>query len=320
MDPETDRQPGADSRGHDLSPVRPSAEGAAGSVSGTNAGYDAVLSDVAQLLDAARRAAARSINAVMTATYWEIGRRIVELEQGGERRAGYGAALLRRLSADLKSRFGRGFSVDNLETMRLFYLAYALDERPGKSPATSLPDKSETLSRILNLAEIADRFPLPWSHYALLVRSARSPAARNFYETEARRSGWTARQLERQIATQFHERTAVSRDRAAMLAHGGTDLRPGEAASPEQEIKDPFVLEFLWRPPGLRTMRPAGSNDPGPLPRNRPPGKMSANPPGPGGSRARAGGQSAFQEPEGSASRRSPANKLRRRSWYNGRQ
>src|SRR2546430_1025259 len=104
MDPGTGPQPTAEFPGPDRSPLRRSAEVPAGSVSGADAGYDAVLSEVAQLLDAARRAAARSINAVMTATYWEIGRRIVELEQGGERRASYGAALLQRLSTDLKSR------------------------------------------------------------------------------------------------------------------------------------------------------------------------------------------------------------------------
>lgn len=85
--------------------------------------YKKTLSDVVAMLEQGRQAAARSINALMTATYWQIGRRIVESEQSGEARAGYGQALLQRLSADLTSRFGRGrgFGVDNLELMRLFY-------------------------------------------------------------------------------------------------------------------------------------------------------------------------------------------------------
>ena len=81
-----------------------------------------VLSGVVELLDAARRASARVVNSLMTATYWEIGRRIVEHEQAGKERAAYGAELLTRLSADLTERFGRGFSVDNLERARKFYL------------------------------------------------------------------------------------------------------------------------------------------------------------------------------------------------------
>ena len=88
------------------------------------AGYDGLFAEVAGVIEEARRAAARSVNAVMTATYWLVGRRIVEQEQGGKRRAGYGEALLPRLAADLTARFGRGFSVDNLETVRLFFQTY----------------------------------------------------------------------------------------------------------------------------------------------------------------------------------------------------
>lgn len=87
--------------------------------------YDAVLAEVIRLVQDARRIAARSVNSVMTAVYWEIGHRIVEHEQGGAERAGYGEALLARLSHDLTRRLGRGFSADRLETARLFYLAYS---------------------------------------------------------------------------------------------------------------------------------------------------------------------------------------------------
>jgi len=96
--------------------------------------YDKVLSGVVELLDAARRASARVVNSLMTATYWEIGRRIVEHEQAGKERAAYGAELLTRLSADLTKRFGRGFSVDNLERARKFFLTFA----SAKKSATSL--------------------------------------------------------------------------------------------------------------------------------------------------------------------------------------
>lgn len=169
----------------------------------------------------------------MTATYWSVGRRIIESEQGGEGRARYGKALLQRLSADLTTRFGRGFSVDNLETMRLFYLTYPPDD-----------NISETVSRKSDVGDLAARFPLPWSHYVLLLRRTKSPAARSFYEAETLRGGWSVRQLERQIGSQFYERTALSRDKAAMLKKGAKSL-PGDAVTPEEEIKDPFVLEFL---------------------------------------------------------------------------
>ena len=193
--------------------------------------YDAVLADVAALLDTARRAAARQVNAVMTVTYWQIGRRLVEVEQGGQARAGYGAQLLQRLSADLAARFGRGFSPDNLENMRAFYLTYA------HVPLSE--SISETASRISS----AETFPLPWSHYVTLL-GVRTEAARAFYETEALRGGWSGRQLRRQINSQFYERTALSKNKAAMLTRGAVP-KPEDATTPEEEIKDPFVLEFL---------------------------------------------------------------------------
>jgi len=210
----------------------------------TERGYDAVLADVVHLIDEARHAAARAVNAVMTATYWEIGRRIVKFDQAGQTRAGYGEALLERLSADLTKRFGRGFSVDNLETARLFYVTYPVHEISETASRKLSPGKSETASRKSMRLESLARFPLSWSHYVLLVRRIRTPAAREFYETEALRGGWTVRQLERQVASQFYERTALSRNKAALLRKGKVAKRE-DVVTPEEEIKDPFVLEFL---------------------------------------------------------------------------
>ena len=223
-------------------------------------GYGEVLTDVARLLESARHAAARSVNAVMTATYWEIGRRIVEYEQGGEVRAGYGEALLRRLSVDLTRRFGRGFSERNVEQMRAFYSGWPISQtlsaesgRPSPVPdmadisrtasAESRPARTATPSRVSGIAALAARFPLPWSHYVRLL-GVGNAKAREFYETEAFRGGWTVRQLDRQIGSQFYERTAFSRNKTAMLRHG-EQRRPEDAVTPEQEIKDPLVLEFL---------------------------------------------------------------------------
>jgi hypothetical protein len=88
-----------------------------------SAEYGGLIGGIAELLEAARRTAARTVNALMTATYWEIGRRIVEFEQGGEKRAEYGEGLMARLADDLTARFGRGFSRQNLQRFRLFYLS-----------------------------------------------------------------------------------------------------------------------------------------------------------------------------------------------------
>ena len=193
--------------------------------------YSGIHGDIVALLEMARRAAARSVNALMTATYWEMGRCIIEFEQGGQDRAAYGQFLLKRLSADLSSRFGRGFSERNLEQMRLFYLAW---------PASHI---SQTASAKSDLAALAQVFPLPWSAYVRLL-SVKNEQARAFYETESLRSGWSVRQLDRQIGSQFYERAALSRDKAVMLRQGEV-AEPGDLMTPEQAIKDPFVLEFL---------------------------------------------------------------------------
>lgn len=90
----------------------------------TTAGYQQIHDGIIHLVDSARTETVRSVNALMTATYWEIGRRIVEFEQGGEARAAYGAQLIKRLSKDLSLRYKRGFSAKNLRQMRLFYLFF----------------------------------------------------------------------------------------------------------------------------------------------------------------------------------------------------
>ena len=206
--------------------------------------YVPLLEEITQLLEASRQQAARSVNAILTATYWEIGRRIVEFEQGGESRAEYGASLMERLSEDLSCRFGRGFSVDNLESMRLFYLAYPPSRiSETVSRKSDHKAKSETPSRIFTLPELTSAFPLSWSHYVLLVKRSRSEEARIFYETEALR-GWSVRQLERQINSQFYERTALSKNKAAMLKKGAR-AKPEDRISPEEEIKNHYILEFL---------------------------------------------------------------------------
>ena len=194
--------------------------------------YSALHSEIILLLDAARRAVVRSVNAIMTATYWEIGRRIVESDQGGQDRAAYGEALIAQLADDLTKRFGRGFSRQNLQQMRSFYLAW-----PIGAICQTVSGKSSDLSNI------AATFPLAWSAYVRLL-SVKNEAARRFYETEALRCGWSVRQLDRQVNSQFYERIALSRNKAAMLQLAEQPA-PDDVVTPEQALKDPFVLEFL---------------------------------------------------------------------------
>ena len=248
------------------------------------ADYDGLLGEVVSLLETSRRMTVRAVNAVMTAAYWEIGRRIVQVEQGGKERAAYGSQLIERLSADLSKRFGRGFSRANLEYMRRFYECWPIPQalsgefkvsqlrgveqplfvetappKPQVPPAPTAPEKSQTLAgksptasekrqptsgtRPEFIERLARLFPLPWSHYIRLL-VVKNEDARRFYEQEALRGGWSIRQLDRQINSQFYERTLLSRNKAAMLRKGAQP-QPGDRITPEEEIRDPLVLEFL---------------------------------------------------------------------------
>ena len=157
--------------------------------------YESVLDHIAGIIDSARRSAARSVNAVMTAAYWLIGRHLVEIEQSGEERAAYGANLIERLATDMTQRFGRGFSRQNLWQMRQFGLAYAperiLQTLSGESRDSSAqticqtpsgkfgdvpPRHLSTASAESSLTSVASRFPLPWSAYARLLSLKNPPA------------------------------------------------------------------------------------------------------------------------------------------------
>jgi predicted nuclease of restriction endonuclease-like (RecB) superfamily len=225
--------------------------------------YGRLISDISGLLEQARRGAARSVNAILTATYWEIGRRIVEHEQCGAARADYGERMLPRLAADLTARHGRGFSQRNIEQMRAFYLGWEIAQTPSaqfearvKLPiesgelvlAKGQPPVGQTLitqtpSAKLSQPPIPAAFPLSWSHYTRLL-SVDKPQARLFYESEAIRGGWSVRQLDRQIGTQFFERTVHSKRQAVMLARG-QQARPEDVVTVEDEVRSPYLLEFL---------------------------------------------------------------------------
>lgn len=206
--------------------------------------YTFLVEEISSLLESARKVSARAVNVLLTATYWAVGYKIINYEQNGNDRAEYGANLLIRLSNDLTSRFGKGFSVDNLESMRLFYSAYSnvpISETASRKSVLPISEKS---SRKLNLDLLSESFPLSWSHYVALVRRATNEQVRSFYEKEALRNGWTVKQLSRQISSQFYERSLLSKNKSAILKKAEKPL-PEDLVTPEEEIKDPVILEFL---------------------------------------------------------------------------
>jgi predicted nuclease of restriction endonuclease-like (RecB) superfamily len=211
------------------------------------ADYDKVLSGVVELLDVARRASARVVNTLMTATYWEIGRRIVEHEQAGQKRAGYGEEVVGRFSKDLTQRFGRGFGPAQVAAMRQFHLTFPLPDNfqsvIGKSEILQSAIGTSSAGAVERLNPVACALPLPWTHYVRLLR-VRNSHAREFYVREALAGGWSVRQLDRQINSQFYERTALSKNKTVMLVKGEKPIA-GDVVSADEEIRNPLVLEFL---------------------------------------------------------------------------
>ena len=181
-----------------------------------------------------RHSAARAVDRSLVVRNWLFGWYVVEYEQSGADRAEYGAQTLKKLSAALKERIGRGFSVDALERMRRFYLSHdrilsngpASDNSATPSRISGSQPRSATPLRILAgssaattdaLAQLAERLPLGWSHYVTLL-SVTDPETRRFYEIEAAENGWSVRELKRQLAvrsTSGSPSAATSRKSAA---------------------------------------------------------------------------------------------------------
>ena len=209
--------------------------------------YSTLIAEITALIEKGRKNAVKYVNTALVSTYWLVGRRIVEYEQKGKVRAEYGEALLDKISKDLSPRFGKGFSERNLELMRKFYLAYSISQT--LSAESSVDKKKQTPPAELSISQtvsgifetVMHNFPLSWSHYCLLMRLD-EPLKRDFYEAECVNGNWSVRQLDRQIQSMLYERTALSKRKLAVIAkaHGkAIKLRP------EDEIKDPYILEFL---------------------------------------------------------------------------
>jgi predicted nuclease of restriction endonuclease-like (RecB) superfamily len=178
-----------------------------------------LYAQVAELIELARKKVAAAVNLTMVHTYFEIGRMIIEQQQLGKDRAAYGQQILKSLSEKLTAKFGKGFSVENLDRMRFFYKAYA-----QKNSSTALTN-----------------FELSWSHYLVLMR-IENQDERNFYEIESKACNWSLKELSRQCNSALYQRLALSRDKekVAQLAQKGQVI-----TSAQDIIKDPLVLEFL---------------------------------------------------------------------------
>src|SRR3989338_211018 len=195
-----------------------------------------LLSGVRNLIISARRAASRSIDTLQVFTSFEIGRRVVEHEQLGEKRATYGKHVLTRLSESLTREFGRGFSEDNLSNMRRFYLEYRkclpkISEKPSRK-SISAPGQS-ILSNVSSV--------LSWSHYVFLMTIS-DKDERQFYEIESAQNGWSLPELKRQFNSSLYERLALSRNKKKVLELA----KKGQLIETSSDlIKQPLVLEFL---------------------------------------------------------------------------
>ena len=189
----------------------------------------------------------------MVHTYFETGRMIVEEEQSGKERAQYGKQLLKGLSEQLTIEFGKGFSIDNLENMRKFYLAYSISESVTRILQIQ---KSESVNGELNtkiyqlptgVSEnqkaqlLISFFKLTWTHYVFLMRID-DERERRFYEIESERYNWSVRELKRQYDSALYTRLALSRDAARVLklSEQGQIIE-----KPKDLIKNPYILEFL---------------------------------------------------------------------------
>lgn len=174
-----------------------------------------LVSEIRSIIESARTNAVRSVDFCRVQMYWQIGRRIVEEEQGGQARAEYGKSLIKNLAKELEPEFGSGFGKRQLDYSKKFYLEFPI---------------VHTLYAQLN-----------WSQYKWLLDIA-DKDKREYYILETINNCWTARQMKRQINSMLYERLLLSNDKESVLAMARKEKAP---EAPQEIVKDPMVLEFL---------------------------------------------------------------------------
>ena len=190
------------------------------SPSATPSAMHDLLGHLRELIASARTQALRAVDVIQVRTCWEIGRHIVEFEQGGAARADYGSKLIPNLAATLTAEFGKGFDSTNLRKMRQFFMYFPIRD--------------------------AVRLELSWTHYRILLR-VEDEQARRWYMNETAEQNWASRSLERQIGTLYYERLLVSRDREPVQAEALAKILPMQK-NPREFVRDPVLLEFLGLP------------------------------------------------------------------------
>jgi predicted nuclease of restriction endonuclease-like (RecB) superfamily len=198
-----------------------------------------LFEQVSALIESARYSVIRATNVTMVTTYFLIGRQIIEHEQAGEKRAQYAKKIIEELSQKLTTKFGRGFSMRNLEQMRKFYSLYKARIPQNGSAELNIPNlDSNILFR--NTFDVL-KFSLSWSHYILLCR-IKNADERAFYEIEAAQNNWILEELQRQFDSALYERLLLSTDKAKIkeLSTYGQIIK-----QPKDIIKDPLILEFM---------------------------------------------------------------------------
>lgn len=185
---------------------------------------DQLFDRVSSIIEDAKYKIVHTINNTIVQSYWKIGKEIIEEEQSGQLRAEYGKSIINNLSERLTEQFGMNFNSRNLRSMRQFYAVY--------------PNWNAVSSK------------LSWTHYRFLIRID-EPVKRSFYEIECVNNNWSTRELDRQINSLLFERLALSKDKEGVLslAKKGQQL-----ATPDDLVKDPYVLEFLGLPQSERLL------------------------------------------------------------------
>jgi predicted nuclease of restriction endonuclease-like (RecB) superfamily len=191
-----------------------------------NGRIDTLYKNISDRIHKARNNVMRSVNNEQVKAYWLIGRDIIEEEQKGRGRADYGSFIIKELSLRLTKEFGNGFSTRTLIDIRKFYITYPSEKTHAVRAQSEMPKFSDNLS---------------WTHYRALMSEGRLEV-RKFYEIEALKNSWSARELERHMGSLLFERLLKSRDKKDLMTLA---CKGQEIIKPEDAIKDPLVLEFL---------------------------------------------------------------------------
>jgi predicted nuclease of restriction endonuclease-like (RecB) superfamily len=214
-----------------------------------------LYSDIKSLIQQAKNFVVQNINTTLVFTNFQIGRLIVEDEQQGSERAKYAEETLIKLSKRLTKEFSRGYSVDNLQRIRTFFITYqdriyATASRKSlrnsetelrKSASIQINSDREVIRSNSLITKFQNNFQLSWSHYILLLK-IQNEGERNFYEIEAANNNWSVRELQRQYSSSLYERIALSKDKKKVkeLSSKGQII-----VQPIDILKEPYVLEFL---------------------------------------------------------------------------